>query len=205
MDWFKRYGIPGVYFCGNIVLWCLAFYHGRVIGIKDDHVKIVAGIMTAAFLPIGYFISMLGLLIYHWFPGIGIDRKARIIANVMHQCNSKVEWKHEIETISQIINNIDPEQNKSVDVMKFTLEWMSKRMDMIVINSSLILASVLSPFCLFVFSQFVKLKCHFNMEWYWISLCISSVILLLSLGSWISLKEQLSFIEARVLFKPDIS
>ncbi len=205
MDWFKRYGIPGTYFYGISILWFAALYNSKFDEVlNSDNLKIMIGIAVVSFLPIGYFISVLGQLIYHWIPRMGVDTKARIIAGVTTQCPSNLEWKQEIVTISQIITRI-ANKNKNtkteVDVMRFILEWLNRRMDMIVINTLLFLANVLAPLSVLLFLRILKLDYQFNKEWFLVAFSIFLIVFVVSWSGWYSLREQLARIEAKVLFQ----
>ena len=69
MDWFKRYGIPGAYFLAILLAWLYAMYTCWPfdLGLED-----LAKVMAFMFLPVGYLLSILGQLRYHWAPKGGL-------------------------------------------------------------------------------------------------------------------------------------
>ena len=62
MDWFKRYGIPGAYFWGFLILWIWVLYDCKIDNIinNDAVMKVVIAGIIGSFLPIGYLISIFG-------------------------------------------------------------------------------------------------------------------------------------------------
>ena len=59
MVWFQRYGFPGVYFWGMMILWLPGFYHCEFFDILScDFGKTIGAFAVASFLPLGYLISI---------------------------------------------------------------------------------------------------------------------------------------------------
>ena len=81
MDWFQRYGIPGAVFWSFLILWIGAFHNcviPKTICPTDiEKAKIIAAIAAGTFLPIGYLMAVIGQLVYHLAPGLGMDTRVR--------------------------------------------------------------------------------------------------------------------------------
>lgn len=201
MGWFQRYGIPGAYFCGLVILWFGALYHCQFSElIKSEHqVKIAAGILAASFLSVGYLVSVLGQILYHLIPGIGIDTRARKRASIRFRTwfDRWLEYRQEAITVFQIMTTT----SFSLDQIKWLLEWMSKRMDMIVINSSLILATVLAPITVWWLPTIFGLKVQWDRQWLILGCIVSIIVFTLSIFSWWVLTCQLVRVEKEAFKK----
>ncbi len=170
MNWFQRYGIPGAVFWGFLILWIGAFHYCVINDAISDteKAKVIAAIAAGTFLPIGYLMALIGQLIYHLFPGIGIDTRVRKsekksfwsrlwmfvrvdkseINKPLHE--SWREWKQEVYSFNQIILRLYKDKNLGVEGTRFICGWMSKRMDMVVINLASILAVIAAPLMSFI-------------------------------------------------------
>jgi hypothetical protein len=190
VGWFQRYGIPGAYFCGLSIAWFASFYHCqfRELIKCELTVKIIAGVLAGSFLPIGYLFSVGGQILYHVVPGIGIDTRARKRARVRFQSWSSrwLEYRQEAITVHQIMSTTD----FSLDQIKWLLEWMSKRMDMVVINSSLILASITAPLAVWLFPKIFGLGVQIYPQWFLLTSIVSVGVFIVSLISWLILTDQ---------------
>jgi hypothetical protein len=198
MGWFQRYGIPGTVFCGFFLIWVGAFWYCEFDKISDDPdaLKMVGVLIAAFFLPIGYFISVIGQIIYHWVPGIGIDTRARRRERIQFGswADRWLEWRQESITVYQIMSTTA----FSLDQIKWLLEWMSKRMDMIVINSSLILATVLAFCGALVFPCILGWDWQFHLRLFVFGWIVSVIIIVVCVISWFILTSQLVRVEALV-------
>jgi uncharacterized membrane protein len=188
MNWFQRYGIPGAYFCGLSIVWFAAFYHChfRELIKSELTVKIFAGVLAGSFLPVGYLLSVIGQIFYHVVPGIGIDTRARARAQIKFDPPACYEWQQEAITVYQIITTTA----FSLDQIKWLLEWMSKRMDMVVINSSLILALITAPLAAWLFPQLFGVNVQIYPQWFLLSSIISVCVFIVSSITWLILTEQ---------------
>jgi hypothetical protein len=162
--------------------------------------KVVGAVIAASFLPIGYLICVIGQIIYHWVPGIGVDTRARRSAQVRFEQDSMLEWKQETFTIFQITTT----KAFTFDQMRFTLEWMSRRMDMVVINGAIILASILAFWSASVFPWVLGEHSQFHLGWFVFASAISVIVFGVSVFSWWTLTSQLVKVETK-LFKSFIS
>lgn len=200
MNWFQRYGIPGAVFWGFLIMWVGAFHNCAIKDAVSDTemAKVIAAIAAGTFLPIGYLISVIGQLIYHVAPGIGIDTRARTtgtlkIPESFKQSNR--EWQQEMASVQDTILYLKAgKQTKKkavldVNDIRHVSEWMSKRMGMLVINLALILAvivAILLSGLLTIFSSW-----QFDGQWFLFA-CILSLVLWTICGfSWWILSKQL--------------
>lgn len=145
MDWFKRHGIPGAYFIIFTVLWTHAFY--RCWQLKPG-VLIQLGLFL--FLPIGYVISVLSQLRYLGSKKGGLHTKAadRICISDQIGSNKEPDWEAlsllnaallDITTYTQ-----DNKNRGKLEAHKFIQEWIRKRVDVLAINNSIQIATILS-------------------------------------------------------------
>jgi hypothetical protein len=132
---------------------------------------------------------------YHCLPWIGIDKRARKKAKVKFEQDLKHEWQQEAITIFQILTTtaFTPDQ------LRFTLDWMSKRMDMIVINTSVVLATILAPLSVWFFPKMIfGLNTQSNPQWCMFTCLVSGIVFIASSVSWIILTSQLVKVETEV-------
>jgi hypothetical protein len=206
MDWFQRYGIPGAAFWGFLIMWVGAFHNGTInhFFCETEKAKLIAAVAAGSFLPIGYLLSVMGQLIYHYWPKIGIDTKARL-EKPEREClyNSEREWKQEVASMRETICYLKAGKQKGekarleLDDIKFVFEWMSKRMGMLVINVALILAvgaAMLLSLLLTIF-----LLWQFDWPWFLFALILSLILGIFCRLSWKVLREQLVRVERILL------
>lgn len=199
MGWFQRYGIPGAYFCGLSIMWFAALYHCQFTEIvnSEHYVKIIAGVLAGSFLPGGYLLSVIGQIVYHCVPGFGIDTRARRVARIQFEAwpDRWLEYRQEAITVYQIITTTA----FSLDQIKWLLEWMSRRMDMIVINTSLVLATIVTPFGIWLFPKIFGLSAQISQQWFLFVCVVSGIVFVTSSLSWVVLTKQLVRVETKVL------
>lgn len=200
MGWFQRYGIGGTYFCGLCVVRFAGLYHCQFSEIItcDLKLKIAAGVLAGSFLPVGYLVSVFGQIVYHLIPGIGIDTRARRCAGIRFHCSWASNWLEYIQeaiTVHQIMTTTAFSLNK----MKWLLQWMSKRMDMIVINLSIVLGTIIAPLAVWLFPKFFGLNSKIDPQWVLFASIVSAIVLVLSSVSWGILTSQLVRVETEVL------
>lgn len=148
MNWFERYGIPGTYFYIILLSGLYALYPCRMA--KMDPRALAA--FAVSFLPIGYIISIIGQWVYLHFKCCGLHRKAAEhcgITSIAGKCLDSTT-ESELEVLS-CLNAIDAENVLNgaddykvfLDKQRFIQEWIRKRMDVLMINHSLQIATVL--------------------------------------------------------------
>lgn len=165
MNWFQRYGIPGAYFeCMTIVLFVI--FYPCMIELDDNTLKIIAGVFTASFLPVGYLLTMFSQCLFWLETWIGANSKILpcLIYKGMHvksaeEAKVKLKYPHkdmfakyELEIASLSALNVAIKHNGCVDLdaQKFVQEWAVKRMDVVVMNQTMIWATLLSMIIIFL-------------------------------------------------------
>lgn len=147
MDWFKRYGIPGAYFCVLTLAWIAICYPCKFNFFKAN-IKDLVVLVVIAFLPIGYILTTIQMFIYYSIRGLGIHRSAQKEANLPlpPEIKTKIKGEHEaiFEAYTHVFSLNYAENNKKFEVVKFNQDWVRKRMDILTINATLILASLIS-------------------------------------------------------------
>ncbi len=141
MDWFKRYGIPGVIFYIQSFLWG-KFVYSCMIDTKD--LTIIFPIAFLTFIPIGYVLSNIQQLVY---LNRRESKKYRIALEKagfkIHKDAKMKDREPEILRFCMIEKNIDFEK------FKYTQEWIRRRVDIIVINRSIFYGTIFSIFFVF--------------------------------------------------------
>ncbi len=208
MAWFQRYGFAGAYFWGLLILWLAAFYNCELHRIlTGDVAKIVGAIVATSFLPIGYISSILQQIIYLWSrrPQLGITRRAIKKANVF-QDNNEREYLLEAEAcllvMSDKINinkNKVQDNNPDIDRQRFLQDWIRNRNNVMAINGSLMIASILAfitavsvPYPLF------KWEMQFELRWFLFAFLVTVFVFLILLFSWDILSEKVVRVEAGI-------
>lgn len=177
MDWFKRYGIPGAAFCGFAILWVGALHNYAIdqVFCETERLTLIAAVAAGSFLPIGYLLSVVGQLIYHLFPGIGIDTRARTAKapeTLESLRSSNYEWQQEVASMQETILYLMAGKRNGkkamldVDDIRFVSEWMSKRMGMLAINHALILAVIAA----ILLSVSLRIFLSWQFDWQWLCL-----------------------------------
>jgi hypothetical protein len=196
MNWFERYGIPGAYFCGISLIWFGAFYHCQFAGMLGNQltIAIVGGVLAGVFLPLGYLLSTTGQILYHRCPGWGIDTQAREQAGIHLEPSSRREEVQEAVTVHQVMTTTA----FSLEQISWLLHWMSKRMDMVVMNMSLCFATIAS---LVLVSLSLRLFFCWQVDLRWLAFAaiLSICVFAISLWSRKILIRQLVRVEAPVL------
>src|SRR4030042_6186768 len=145
MRWFQRYGIPGGYFLLILTLWMLVFYPCRIKEIKNDGGINLVGITAISFISIGYCLSVLAQLLYLIIPKLGIVGSAINQSTVFtddSKSNLKKENLKEVHSLFYVIEN---GKNK-IEQQNMLQKWVANRNDILTINSSLCLATVVALF-----------------------------------------------------------
>jgi hypothetical protein len=136
MNWFQRYGIPGAYFIGLSLTWGYALDYCMIPTIDPRMLIALAAII---FIPIGYIISILQQWLYLQFKCLGIHRKAKIEAGIDFSGQPDDEATIEARSLLLILSKRIP-----LDHNRFIQDWIRRRMDVIAINFSLIVATIFS-------------------------------------------------------------
>ena len=139
MNWFQRYGIPGAYFFMLTMAWVIALSDLTIKKIDSD-TGIIVSLAVITFLPVGYILSIFQQWIYYTRKSLGIHREAAIRAS-FPPFFPDVEPNIEVYSLKLIWDY----NQGTLDKHKFFNEWVRRRMDVIAINFSLLIATLLSP------------------------------------------------------------
>jgi multisubunit Na+/H+ antiporter MnhF subunit len=151
VNWFERYGIPGLYFVGIITGWVYAFCPQIICWEDLDTLFGLIAALIAISLPIGYVISIWGQFVYlNWrrclygcgrclrgwlgFHGAAIDRVG------IPSPDFPIYDEADIEARTLLLSSSWGPFN--VDTHEYMRNWIARRMDVIAINQSLFWATI---------------------------------------------------------------
>lgn len=145
MSWSERYAIPGIYF----VLLVAAFYW-TFFGSPFNKQTIFAALVVAvsASLPAGYILSIISQRTYYWWPpSWQLNRKSWRQAG-KNQFESKIQpeskgMSEEIVEAEAAVLGRWMIESDDADKGRWLQEWFSKRMDVLAINRTLIIATII--------------------------------------------------------------
>jgi hypothetical protein len=147
MDWFKRYGISGSWFLILIIAWIYVLYPCKI---KEADLKFLFGFIVITFLPIGYFIAILQQCIYLKF--FGIHKKAKFLSKLDYPYN------YEDEPALEVYSTLTIFKCMKFDYLKYYQGWVKRRMDVLVIDMTILLAAISAPIFALIFPQFLGWK-----------------------------------------------
>ena len=139
MNWFARYGIPALTF---ILLCCRASDSLYPCKMENIDMRALAA-FAASFLPVGYIISAFGLWLYLFFNFFGMHRRAAKKCGIISIDGKSLAsvTESELEVLGCL--HAAKEKKDELDAYKFIQEWIRKRMDVITINHSIQIATIL--------------------------------------------------------------
>lgn len=195
MDWFKRYGITGSYFLILILAWLFVLYPCKMQNIDT---KNLFGFIAIAFLPIGYIITILQQSIYLSFKCLGLHRKAK--NNAMFEFPGKPDCEPIIEvysTFSIIHEWIELKYQKHFQ------DWIRRRMDVLVISSSILTATLISPLCVIALRYLVfrEKEQFLNLNYHYILIVVMILISAIMFWNIILLRIQLTKLLTKIYKK----
>jgi hypothetical protein len=206
MAWFQRYGVPGAYFWGIIILWLPGFYNCHFYNIlTGDFGKTIGAIAVASFLPIGYLISVLQQSIYLWCkkPWFGITGRAIRKAGVFREANER-EYLLEAEAClvvmtENVSGRASDNAKPNVDKQRFVQDWNRNRNNVMAINASLIIATPIA-FLIAVFLPCLclKWKMQFDMRWFIFAAFVTIIVVPMLGFTWYMLSEEVVRVEAGI-------
>lgn len=148
--WFQRYGIPGTYFLVLTIFWSFSIYP---ICLSKDLLAPLIGAIAVSFLPIGYVISIVGLF-WHLLRNRGVhaealknlgESKVKFTSRLRRMLPNGAELILDEPTLEAYSTlRILEESDVNIKKEQFNRDWISRRMDIVVINRSLIIATVSS-------------------------------------------------------------
>ena len=210
MDWFKRYGIPGTYFLALVLAWTFACYNSGPLGFEmEDFLKF----SVFTFLPVGYLLSIVGQLCYFWSPRGGLHGRAarRLQTSVFGYSQTNLPNEPYLEALSclnaafsELIVHAstnaptetdtgsegDAPGNNYLDAHKFIQEWIRKRMDVIAINRTILIATLLALLTPVAIKVICGLPFQPSCPLIGSLLLLSIAIIGIALGSMRTLEEQ---------------
>ncbi len=163
MNWFERYGIPGLYFVGLVAGWVYAFCPQIIHWENLDALLGLVAALIAVSLPIGYIISIIGQSVYlisrrclwGWLRlrgGLGVhgaamDKLVRESEEFNRDEPTKDEAIIEARTLLLTASGLflDP-----ISTHRYIRDWIARRMDVVAINQSLLLATFFAGIIAFV-------------------------------------------------------
>lgn len=194
MNWFQRYGIPGAFFYGLIFVLLYLYYPCKINQFKEIIEKIIVPFTLLTFLPVGYLISILQQILY--YKCLGIHKKAIIESNFdIYKYYNELNFKKNeliIEALSVLYTTgINVNKIIKIDELKFRQEWISRRMDILSINLSLILSTFFSIIFILIPILCFKWQFQINIIKMIFSSLIAIIILLILSISYCIIKNQL--------------
>jgi len=210
MNWFQRYGIPGAYFWGLSVLWMFVLFPCEISNINIETTKIIAGVAGATFLPIGYLISILQQIIYLWSqkPWLGMTGRA-IRESALFENTNEREYLLEAEACLFVMSkkhnvtaaNKPVEHKPDVESQKFFQDWIRNRNNVMAINLSIIITTILVIVIVFLVPKYcLKWQLQIETRWIIFVIVVSIFVVITSFCSWYILREEVVRVEA-VIYK----
>jgi len=163
MDWFKRYGITGSYFLVFLIAWLYALFPSMFNRMEHNIFSFIA----AAFLPVGYLITIFQQSIYlnkklkkkkrgiHLWAKIDTEYSFPDEENLIDYWRVfQEDWSEAaIEVLStfSIVEDVI-KQKINLNFQKHFQDWHRRRMDVLVISSSMLCATIIvliSVSCIF--------------------------------------------------------
>ncbi len=220
MNWFKRYGIVGLYFLLISSLWLYACFDLNITNLEDLEVKSIMSIMLMLFLPVGYIITVISQWFYYiGFFGKGVNLR---VYNELKEDKFKNDELKDLFEKSEKIKTDSKLSESDIEVLitfyrryvnckikdetertKHLGVFMTRRFDVVSINKALILSTWLPFILLLIFRFFYRpYLFHFNIEFITILLFISIVITVFLILSYIKLEDQIELLLINALSFP---
>ncbi len=161
MNWFQRYTIPGVYFIALTTSWFHALYCYKTFNELSDLNTLITIAIVIVF-PIGYIISVLQQFLYYRCAVLAIHMK------VNKEANTTFSKLRDFFSLPSPENELEAEHISAFFLVKYTQnhekevdirqDLIRKRMDVIAINLSIIVATLLALFTAFILGIFSGLS-----------------------------------------------
>lgn len=138
MNWFERYAIPGIYFVSLLAALYWIFFGFQFNGSTNFA---VFGAILSVSLPADYILSIISQRIHYWTPqSWQLHRDAWLRArNNQSELNTMSEEIIEAEV--SVLGRWKIECEKT-DKGRWLQEWFGKRMDVLAINLTFIVATI---------------------------------------------------------------
>lgn len=175
MNWFQRYGIPGLYFFGFLSTLYVITYNIPNI----ETLKYFLIFFISVSVPVGYIITIIAQLLYYIFPCRGVtyesllrvfneslpSKYARILkekyAKIFKEKDKPFKRFYHKECDAEIIGvyyGIIHCTENEIKRGEWLQKWFNKRFDVWAINNSIILATIIG-LLIFVIFNFQKTQC----------------------------------------------
>lgn len=167
MNWFERYGIVGAYSLLILLVWVVSCTSFTLVinTATSEYCKVtlgsipaeyIGGFFTFTFLPVGYIVSMFSMMFYYsFFGGRQIHRE---IANILKLDPNWGEWRCEAVITAydrlRLWNKNRKNPETELEGLKFLASFGTRRFDVLSINNSIILSTLLSPIIINVLIYF---------------------------------------------------
>ncbi|GEM_PF-2534091 len=204
MNWFGRYGIPGSYFIGLTVGWIYVFYRALFERFSEVDTTLLVGLAGIVFLPIGYMISTFSQWVYlnwrTWFADIpwlrrclGFHGAAFDRVRDPKKPLSRCERDEAIIEARTIFLTASANGKLTVDSHNYIRDRIARRMDVVAMNSSIILATIFAPFLLFIISLFgfqYFLPRNGPAIYWWLAVSFLIIVVAVMIWSIMTLRKQ---------------
>jgi hypothetical protein len=142
MDWFRRYGIPGTIFYIQSFLFS-AFLYPCEVYIIDFKSFVPLGFLTI--IPIGYIIVIIQQYIYLNTKSLGLYRRAfEKDGNSIPEFKEKEIEPRVVNFFLNKVSKVNTNREVNENFRRHVREWVLPRMDVLVINFAILIASGLS-------------------------------------------------------------
>ena len=133
MNWFERYGIPGLYFSSYIFLCVFSSHFDIGIVPKNENIELLLTILAGLSLPAGYILSIFSQLLYYKILCCYHIHRYALDSNKPEET-----LEGQMVKIFRIDLHVD-----NVDKCRWVSEWISKRVDVVAINNSVLFATII--------------------------------------------------------------
>jgi hypothetical protein len=201
MNWFERYSIPGGYFIIHTLFW-LYLINSKILLLFCCNFpqEIIIALIGVSILPIGYIITIFQQVLYFIIPFMGLIRAAKkcldpkrqgkygsiseIIKKTVHEPELEAHYSF------HLVFGLDPTK---LDKLKYFQEWSRKRMNVMAMSLSIIIATIISIVLVFLANYISRMNHPINVDLKRLSLCIalSFSICLIMFGIWWQLRKSI--------------
>ncbi len=184
MNWFERYGVVGGYFLFVLMMWLNAISD---ITINFGDAEKILGL--ASILPFGYLISIFSQYLYYTgFYGRTIHNEIGEIIRNSKEFQKHIELREafseeENETIITCWVRMKL-FNSKLESFRFLANFATKRFDVISINNSLIIATIMAPLTVVLGNIFLKeMQFRYNGMLWIISILSVSILVIVIISN----------------------
>ncbi len=164
MNWFERYGIPGAYFVSLMAIWIYAIRPDLFKNEACLSPELLAALAALIFLPSGYVISIIGQSVYlNWrscFIRLRFGRLRGCLGfhgAALDSLDPANQYRDEaIIEARTLLLTASRNGPLSVNTHRYMRDWIAKRMDVVAINLSLLLATFLAFIITLILLSFAR-------------------------------------------------